>query len=428
MEIENIEIEAENGQMRSGGKRKGPGFGAGLLVGVLGMGLILFGGSKLFCRITGQYLIIGSHSSNMVPGSEILNQETADKIEELADYMNLYYYEDYEEQEVRNNLYKGLMEGLNDPYSVYYTEEEYTDLQISTTGTYYGIGAGLSQDADSMQVTVIKVYEGTPAEEAGLKKDDVILMVQDIDATSMELTDLVKEIRGEEGTTVHLKVYRASTEEILELDVERRNVELPSVNGQMLDNHIGYIQISEFQTNTAVQFKQILKELQEQNMESLIVDVRSNPGGMLDVVVEVLDEILPEGLVVYMQDKYGNRRDYNSDSNCLDCPIAVLMDENSASAAEIFAGAIKDYEYGTLIGTKTFGKGIVQTVFPLEDGDALKITTAKYFTPKGNYIHGVGIDPDIALEYEYTGPENGEYEMQYDNQLQKAIEVLTNEG
>ena len=166
--------------------------------------------------------------------------------------------------------------------------------------------------------------------------------------------------------------------------------------------------------------------MQAQGMKSLIVDVRYNPGGMVTSVVQILDDILPEGLLVYIEDKYGNRQDYNSDGDTyLDCPIAVLMNEDSASAAEIFAGAIKDYDYGTLIGTTTYGKGIVQTIFPLEDGDAVKITTAKYFTPKGNYIHGVGIDPDIELKYEYLNPDGEEYEMQYDNQVQKAIEVLT---
>jgi carboxyl-terminal processing protease len=159
-------------------------------------------------------------------------------------------------------------------------------------------------------------------------------------------------------------------------------------------------------------------------MKSLIVDVRSNPGGLLTSVVDILDTILPDGTLVYTEDKYGSRETYTSDKNCLDCPIAVLIDENSASAAEIFAGAIKDYGYGTLIGTTTYGKGIVQSIFPLEDGSAIKLTTAKYYTPKGNYIHGVGIDPDIELEYDYSGPDDAAYDMQYDNQLQTAIEIL----
>ena len=206
--------------------------------------------------------------------------------------------------------------------------------------------------------------------------------------------------------------------------MERKNVELPSITSKMLDGGIGYIQISEFQSKTEEQFKSALADLKKQGMKSLIVDVRSNPGGLITAAANILDQILPEGTVVYTEDKYGKREDYASDSKCLKCPIAVLVNENSASASEIFAGAIKDYNYGTLIGTKTFGKGIVQTVFPLEDGDAVKITTAKYYTPKGNYIHGVGIEPDINLTYKYSGPEDEAYDMKYDNQVQKAIKVL----
>ena len=192
----------------------------------------------------------------------------------------------------------------------------------------------------------------------------------------------------------------------------------------MLDGGFGYIQIGEFLTKTAEQFDDILSGLEQQDMKGLIVDVRSNPGGLLNSVVEILDRLLPEGIVVYTEDKYGNRQDFTSDAECVDYPIVVLCDENSASAAEIFSGAMQDYNYATLIGTTTYGKGIVQTIYPLSDGDALKVTTAKYFTPDGNYIHGKGITPDIELEYEYGNPEGTVYEKQYDNQLQKAIEVM----
>ncbi len=359
--------------------------------------------------------------------SEVLDEKTVSKLSELTSYINAYYMDEYDISDVQESLLAGYVSGLGDKYTVYYTPEEYEDLQISTTGTYYGIGAGLQQNADTMQVTVSKVYSGTPSEEVGLKENDIILYVDDIDATSMELTLLVQKIRGEEGTTVHLQVYRPSTNETLDFDVPRRNVSLPSVEGQMLDNNIGYIAIGEWQRTTADQFKKIVEELAGEGMESMIIDVRSNPGGLLSSVVNVLDYILPEGTVVYTEDKYGNRETYTSDKNCLNYPMAVLINGNSASASEIFAGAIRDYEYGTLIGTTTYGKGIVQSIFNLTGGDALKVTTAKYFTPNGNYIHGVGIDPDITLEYEYSGPADEPYQMQYDNQLQKAIELLSGE-
>lgn len=402
----------------------GKGFLVGTVVGVLVLALLLFAGTKLYTNVTGNYLVIGPQQTGTAQTSKVLDRDTLDKIEELLAYMDIYYYDSYDTEDIQDAIYKGTLDGLGDPYSVYYTAEEYEDLQVSTGGNYYGIGAGLTQDAKTMEVTILKVYEDTPAEEAGLKNGDQILMVDDIQATSMELSALVKQIRGEEGTQVHLEIYRESANETLEFDVERRNVELRSVSGELLDNNIGYIQISEFQSKTAEQFEEVLGELEEQGMEGLVVDLRDNPGGLVTSVVQILDDILPTGTLVYTEDKYGNRDTYSSDATCLDCPIVVLVNENSASASEIFAGAIKDYDYGTLVGTTTFGKGIVQTVFPLENGAAIKITTAKYFTPNGNNIHGTGIEPDEEIAFDYSGPEDEEYDMQYDNQLQYGLEVL----
>ncbi len=253
---------------------------------------------------------------------------------------------------------------------------------------------------------------------------DKIVKVNDIEATSMELTELVQHIRGEEGTKVYIQVYRESTGEMLDFEVERRNVVLPSIEGEMLEDGIGYIQITEFQQTTAQQFAVMVNDLKSQGMKGVIVDVRANPGGYLSSVNDILDMVLPEGLLVYTEDKYGNRNEYTSDASCLDIPLVVLVDGNSASASEIFAGAIKDYEWGTLVGTTTYGKGIVQNVIPLSDGDAMKITTSKYFTPKGNYIHEVGIEPDVVIEYEYNGPTDETYDKQYDNQFLKALEIM----
>lgn len=400
------------------------GFAVGFVSGMFLAALICIGTVLIYSFVTGEYLILGKRGIKAEAKSEILDSQTVKKVDELAEYMDLYYYDEFKKEDIRNSLIAGVMDGLEDPYSVYYTEQDYKDLKISTSGTYYGIGAGLQQEKDTMVVHISKIYEGTPSEEAGLQKDDIILYVDDVDATSMELSKLVQLIRGKEGTSVHLQVYRESTKETLDFDVMRKNVELPSVEGQMMPSDMGYIQIGEFQEKTPEQFHKILVDLEKQGMKGLIVDVRSNPGGLLTAVVDILDELLPKGIVVYTQDKYGYRQDYESDPSCVEYPIVVLADENSASAAEIFAGAIKDYEYGTIVGTKTFGKGIVQSIFPLEDGDALKITTAKYFTPKGNYIHGVGIEPDVELKYQFTGPKDASYDKKYDNQLQKAIEIM----
>lgn len=419
----------ETGKQKKPRKRKSFGFGLilGIVIGCLVLGIGGVVGMGIYANTTGNYLIISPKGVTQTSDNKVLNRKTIGKIEELLAYIDLYYNDEYDADDVRDAIYEGTLSGLGDPYSVYYTADDYKDLQISTSGNYYGIGAGLLQNAKTMEVTVSKVYEGTPAEDAGLEDGDQILKVDDVEATSMELSNLVKKIRGEEGTTVHLQIYRESSGETLEVDVKRANVDLPSVSYEMLDGSIGYIQISEFQSNTANQFKAAVKDLQSQDMKSMIVDVRSNPGGLITSVVDILDQILPEGTVVYTEDKYGKRENYTSDSNCLKLPIAVLVNENSASASEIFAGAIKDYNYGTLIGVKTFGKGIVQTVYPLEDGDAIKITTAKYYTPNGNYIHKVGITPDIEVEYNYSGPKDEKYDKKYDNQLQKAIEVLQDE-
>lgn len=370
------------------------------------------------------FISVGSYQGSGT--GSLMSQEVQDKIELLYTLVESNYYEDVDDQELVNGIYHGLLEGLGDPYSVYYTQEEYEDMMISTTGNYYGIGALLGQDPDTMVVTINHIYDGTPAKKAGLKDGDIIVEVNDMEATSMELSQLVTHIRGEEGTTVHLKIYREGEADYLEFDVERAQVDIPTVESQMLTDEIGYIQVTEFSENTPEQFENAISDLQSQGMKKMIIDLRDNGGGILESCRQMLDVILPEGVVVYTEDKYGDRENYYSDGDsCLDMPIVVLVNGNSASASEIFAGAIRDYEYGTLIGTKTFGKGIVQNVRQLSDGSAVKMTIARYFTPNGDYIHGVGIEPDIELEYEYSGDtESDDYDYMADNQVVKAIEVL----
>ena len=405
--------------------------GLGILIGVLITIFAVGLGIGLTCLLTDTQIIFADRSvdSSVVHSvGSVLDEDAIAKINELAVYTELYYYNPVDLEEVQDSMYKGMIDGLGDKYSVYYNEEDYAELQLSTTGQYYGIGAGLTQDLDTMVVSITKVYRGTPSETAGLKNDDIIVSVDGIDGTSMEVSELVKHIRGEAGTTVHLEIYRPSTGEYLSFDVERADITLPSVDYEMMEDGIGYIIIESFETETAHQFEAAVEDLTAQGMKALILDVRSNPGGMINSVVDILDIILPEGLLVYIEDKDGNRQNYTSSGKTyMDLPLVVLINENSASASEILAGAIKDYEYGTLIGTTTFGKGIVQTIIPLSDGDAVKLTSAKYFTPNGNYIHEVGIDPDIELEYEYLNPEGEVYERQYDNQILKALEVLRQE-
>ena len=399
------------------------GFFFGVLTSMICFAIVCFG-IKTVLNMTGQLLVIGEAGASTIQGEALLNQDVVEKIDEIYSYMNIYYYGEVDKEDIYNSIYSGVLESAEDPYTVYYTPEEYQDMQVSTSGTYYGIGAGVSQDLTTMEVTISKVYRGTPSEEAGLKNGDMILSVEGIQATSVEVSELVQHIRGEEGTTVHMVIYRPSTGETLEFDVERRHVELPSIEGEMLEDGIGYIQITEFQDKTDEQFEAMVTQLQSQGAKGLIIDVRANPGGLLRTVVELLDQVLPKGLLVYVEDKYGNRDNYTSDAKCLDLPIVVLTDENSASASEIFAGAMKDYEYATLVGKTTYGKGIVQNIIRLSDGDAMKITTAKYFTPKGNDIHKIGVTPDVEVDYEYSGPEDETYDKQYDSQFLKAVEIM----
>lgn len=409
-------------------KKSASDFLKGLVIGFLGTILSLTVSVYIVTQLMGRPIIISKSAEQKADRISALDENVLKKINELMGYINLYFYDEVDDEKLANGIYAGLMEGLDDKYTGYYTKEEYQDLQISAKQNYYGIGAMLSQDRDSMQVTITHVYEGSPAEAAGLKNGDVITLVEDLESVSMELSDLVTHIRGEEGTTVHLQVYREGEPDYLEFDVKRANIDLPTVSHRMLDDRIGYIRIVEFGEPTVEQFEAAANELLEGGMRALVLDVRDNPGGMLTSVTEILDDFLPEGTLVYMQNKQGERQDYASSAERMfDCPVAVLINGNSASASEILAGAVRDFEYGKLIGTKTYGKGVVQTIIGLEDGDAIKLTTAKYFTPKGENIHGTGIEPDIELDFEYQGDETQAYDALKDNQVQKAMEVLDKE-
>lgn len=409
-------------------KKSDKKFFKGILAGVAGTVLATAAALFVVTNVMGNRLVIGGKESGTQESAGVLSENVQKKITELMGYIQLYFYDEIDDEKLANGIYSGLLEGLDDKYTQYYTPSEYQDMQISATQNYYGIGAMLSQDRESMQVTITHIYDGSPAKEAGLRDGDVVVMVEDIESVSMELSDLVTHIRGEEGTSVHLQIYRAGEPEYLEFDVMRANIDLPTVEHRMLDDKIGYIHILEFGAPTVEQFELAAEELFEQGMQGMILDVRDNPGGMLTSVTGILDDLLPEGTVVYTQDKYGKRQDYTSGAERkIVCPMAVLINGNSASASEILAGAIRDFEAGTLIGTKTYGKGVVQSIIQLEEGDAIKLTTAKYFTPNGENIHGTGISPDEELKYEYLGEREDGYDELMDNQVQKGMEILEKE-
>ena len=337
------------------------------------------------------------------------------KMQELQSYIDRFYLFDYDEENVESGIYKGMMAGLGDVYTNYYTPEEYASFMESSNGSYSGIGAMLSQDYNTGIITVVKVFEGSPAAEAGVQPDAIRYKVKGEEVTGMDLNLVVSDLKGEEGTDVEVSFMRGT--DVLDLTLTRRSIEVPTVEYRLITDKIGYISISEFDDVTDDQFIAALDDLNSQGMENLIIDLRDNGGGLVDVTCDILDQLLPEGLIVYTEDKDGNREEETSDAeHYFPGKMAVLVNGNSASASEIFAGAIKDYGVGTLIGTQTFGKGIVQSLFPLSDGSAIKVTVSRYYTPAGNNIHEVGITPDIILEKDTESEE--------DNQLQKAIDVL----
>lgn len=398
--------------------------GSNFILGlVIGMALALlvsgfvFVGVKVYEAVDSNKVVRGSTADSVVNG------DTEEKLAAIEDMVSEYYYQDadIDVDAMTEGMYAGMINALGDPYSVYYTEEEWNDLMRETEGIYYGIGAYLMIDQNTGAAKISGVINDTPAQEAGLRADDLLYMVDGEPTMGLELSEVVARVKGEEGTTVHLTIYREGESDYLEIDVERRKIESPTVNYEMLEKDIGYIQITEFDDVTTDQFIEALAVVKNSGAKGLILDLRGNPGGSLNVVVDIAREILPKGLIVYTEDKYGERDEYKCDGRKeLDIPLMVLVNGNSASASEILAGAIKDYEKGTLIGTTTFGKGIVQRVLPLTDGTALKLTVSSYYTPNGNNIHGVGIEPDIVCEFD----SDAYYDDGVDNQLERAVEEL----
>lgn len=346
------------------------------------------------------------------------------KLQKLESTIKSYYYLDEVENEaLQDGIYKGMLQSLGDPYSEYYSAEELTDLMQQTEGVYYGIGAYISLDTATSLPKISGTIAGAPSEEVDLRANDLIYEVDGVATYGMTLTEVVSMIKGPEDTDVHLTIVREGETDYLDITVTRRKVETPTVQYKMLEDGMAYIQITEFDEVSIDQFADALATVKGSGMKGLILDLRANPGGSLNAVVEMARMILPEGMIVYTEDKNGKRSEYTCDGKReLDVPLVVLVDMNSASAAEIMAGAIKDYELGTLVGTTTFGKGIVQQIMPFRDGSAIKITISAYYTPKGNNIHGIGIEPDVVCEFDgeaYYGSED-----RPDNQLEKAKEVL----
>lgn len=365
-------------------------------------------------------------SENPALTSDLINEDFVERVDEIYGLLQENFLYDINDEDLRDGMYQGLMNALGDPYSTYYNEEAFNSFEQSTTGKYYGIGVSVSQNISTGIITLVKPFKGAPGYEAGVLPNDILYAVNGVEVTGMDLSEVVAMIKGEEGTTVQLTVVREGEEDYIVLDVERRQVEVPTVEIELLDNQIGYMSVSGFEGVTASQFYNGIAQLSSEGMKALVIDLRNNPGGRLDVVVSMLDMILPEGILVYTEDKDGNRanEEYSNAQTILDVPLAVLVNGQSVSASEIFAGDVQDFGAGIIVGTQTFGKGIVQTVYPLDENTAVKMTVSSYYTHAGRNIHGVGITPDIEVELNEELRQKAEITKEEDNQLQAAIEAL----
>ena len=359
-------------------------------------------------------------------GSELQYHYSNDKkVLKIQTIIDKYYLNKVTEEQIAEGVYKGIMGSLDDPYSVYYTKDEYNSIKASTSGTYCGIGAVVTQNVNTGVITIVRPYEDSPSAKAGIKTGDILYKVNGEEVTGVDLTQVVTKLKGEAGTQVEVTVVREGEKDYLTFQVERASIEVPSIEYEMLEDNIGYIIVTEFDEVTAKQFKNALDDLEKQGIKGLIIDLRNNGGGVLSTAVDMLDRMVGNGLLVYTEDKNGVDQEYKAKSNeSFDKPLVILVNKNSASASEVFSGAIQDYGIGKLVGTKTFGKGIVQSIISLDDESAVKLTTSKYYTPKGRNIHETGLEPDVKVELNEKAEKKITIKKEEDNQLQEGIKEI----
>ncbi len=402
---------------------KDRGFWRGLAIGVIStLVCLLF--TVTVTEITGaiEWRALIQWRSN-----SIMTASTNRKLAEIRSYIDTYFLDEIDQARMEESICQGMVAGLGDTYAAYYNTEDYMEMVEKTSGNYCGIGAYVSQDATTGAITIIQPIEGGPAQEAGIKTGDVIYAIDGASVDGMDLSSVVSKMKGEPGTEVKLSVLRAEQSRPLHFLLTRAQIHTPTVSSGLLQGDIGYISVSSFEDVTKEQFRNALDELEAQGQKALIIDLRDNGGGLLATAVDMLDRLLPQGLVVYTQDKKGRKQEYfSTDDESFDKPIAILVNENSASASEVFAGAMQDYGSAVLVGTTTFGKGIVQSVFNLSDSTALKLTTSKYYTPKGRNIHGTGLEPDIPAELDGQSAPQRQGDILIDAQVKRAVRYLKN--
>lgn len=385
--------------------------GLGILIGVLISFAVIVALAVAIAVIAGGRLRKG--------GVEMDYQE---KLDTVRSYLDRYYLGELDEEKLEDGIAQGFLGGTGDKYAYYYSKDEFAQLMEDVSGTYAGIGISIIENDDG-KIEIYKVFKGTPAEEAGLRVKDIIVEAGG-EKEFETVDDLVKIVRGKEGTSVDIVVERDGKD--IPVTVTRKQIDVPTVEHKMLENNIGYVQISEFDNITVDQFNNALSDLESQGMTALILDVRDNPGGDYDTVVAMCDRVLPKGDIITVEDKNGAKRtEQSDDEHQINLPMALLINENSASASEVFSGAIQDYDLATIVGKTSYGKGIVQSIYRLPDGSGMKFTTERYLTPKGRDINGVGIIPDVEVDLPEDAYDDGILDEDEDTQLKKAIEVLS---
>ena len=384
--------------------------------------LLLVTNATTFIVANGMSIALGDKI--IVKTEDAATTEYINKLLYLKDEIQASYYKDVEDQSLLDGAIKGMFEAVGDPYTAYYDADQFQAYMEQVQGSYVGIGVVVGLNEDN-KVTVVSAIEGSPGKKAGLLSGDLILKVNGDDVTGLNLEQVVSKIKGDAGSSVVLEIEREGSVELIEKEITREEIVLNSVDSMLLEDNIGYITITQFETNTAKEFKEHLDKLQSANIKGLILDVRDNPGGMMDTVVQIVDQLIGESVIVYTEDKAGKKETMSSEEKSkIDLPMVVLINEGSASASEIFAGALQDTGAATIVGATSFGKGIVQRMSDLNDGTGYKITVSEYFTPNGRNIHGKGIEPDVPVEMSQKARYEADFDLKDDVQLNKAIEIM----
>lgn len=383
---------------------------------------VLTNGFVLPSLIKNRAAFTASNDPNALPDN-VFDQ----KLKDIKKIIDANFIFDYKDSALQNGVFKGMLNSLDDPYSQYYTAEEFKSAMEQFDGEYSGIGAVISISKDNKEMSITSVYPDSPAEKAGLMAGDILTAIDNEEITpEMSLEDVVRLIKGPKGSKVEITVKRKGKKSKIRITAVRDEIKVQTVYYDVIEKDIGYIRITEFSSNTSNEFKKVYDSLVKQGANSMIIDLRDNPGGSFNAVCEILDGFLSDGVIVYTKDKNGKKDYVNADSNVdYDKKMVVLINSNSASASEIFSGAVKDRKLGKLIGETTYGKGIVQNTIPLPDGTAIKLTISRYYTASGNEIHKKGVIPDIKVIYREPKKGNKKnYSFKDDNQIMRAIKAL----